>query len=67
MTKVDVLIVGGGVMGSACAMFLLKAAPGLSVTVVEVLGAFLMKLVVPPSVVQGTPDGLKRMLLWSSQ
>jgi FAD-dependent oxidoreductase domain-containing protein 1 len=32
---VDVLIIGGGVIGSACAMSLLKAAPGHSVTVIE--------------------------------
>jgi FAD-dependent oxidoreductase domain-containing protein 1 len=34
-TDVDVLIVGGGVIGSACATFLLKADPGLSITVIE--------------------------------
>ena len=35
MTRVSVLIIGGGVMGSACATFLLKADPNLTVTVVE--------------------------------
>ena len=33
--RADVLIVGGGVMGSACATFLLEADPALSVVVVE--------------------------------
>ncbi len=33
--KADVLVIGGGVMGSACATFLLKAAPTLSVVVLE--------------------------------
>jgi glycine/D-amino acid oxidase-like deaminating enzyme len=35
MTRVDILIIGGGVMGSACATFLLQAEPNLTVTVVE--------------------------------
>jgi glycine/D-amino acid oxidase-like deaminating enzyme len=35
MPQVDVLIIGGGVMGSACATFLLQADPNLAVTVVE--------------------------------
>ena len=35
MSRIDVLIIGGGVMGSACAAFLLQAEPALSVTVVE--------------------------------
>src|ERR1700712_4756213 len=35
MTKVDVLIIGGGVMGSACATFLLQRSPGLSIAVIE--------------------------------
>lgn len=33
--KPDVLIVGGGVMGSACATFMLQRSPGLSVVVLE--------------------------------
>jgi FAD-dependent oxidoreductase domain-containing protein 1 len=35
LDKSDIVIIGGGVMGSACATFLLMRAPGLSVTVVE--------------------------------
>lgn len=35
MTKTDVLVIGGAVMGSACATFLLQADPSLSVTVLE--------------------------------
>lgn len=35
MTQANVLIIGGGVMGSACATFLLQADPGLSVTVIK--------------------------------
>ncbi len=35
MGRTDVLVIGGGVMGCACATFLLQRAPGLSVTVVE--------------------------------
>ncbi len=35
MDRADILIIGGGVMGSACATFLLMADPTLAVTVVE--------------------------------
>ena len=35
LSRADILIIGGGVMGSACAAFLLQADPGLAVTVVE--------------------------------
>src|ERR1700712_6080143 len=35
MTKVDVLIIGGGGMGSAWAPFLLQRPPGLSIAVIE--------------------------------
>jgi FAD-dependent oxidoreductase domain-containing protein 1 len=35
LEKSDIVIIGGGVMGSACATFLLKREPSLSVIVVE--------------------------------
>ena len=35
MKRADVIIIGGGVMGSACATFILNASPNLAVVVIE--------------------------------